>query len=384
MKANIILLIVLIILFFIGATNAPVNVLELKDKKIDKSFKVSQGQKLILDLEIGADIIIEGWEKDELTLIAELSGDAEEILVEFDQTPNSVEVKAECENDDGCDCDAVFSIKIPKRFDVKFITMGGDIFVNKVDGEIAGTTMGGDLKMNNLKGTIELTTMGGDIELKNSDVDGNVKTMGGNVNVEDVTGDVDAESMGGDIKQNNVKRRSSSSVGDEVHISTMGGDIEVDEAPFGAKVKTMGGDIIVNKAEKYVDAHTMGGDIDIKSVDGWVKLKTMGGDIKVKYNGDPQADDRDFTITSMGGDIKIYLPENFSMELELEVMYDKHHEDDARISSDFSISEERSAEWKKIDGKKNKTITGNGIQAGGKNKLSVRTRNGGIYLIKNK
>ncbi len=376
--------VMLLILVLVYANTVIAADLDAGKKDINKSFKVKSGQKLLLELEIGADIIIEGWDKNELVVNAKLKGDVEDIEVEFDETSAGVEVYAGYSGwGNNNNTGGVFRIKVPSEFDVKFTTMGGDIDFSKVAGVLSGQTMGGDVKLNMLKGEVHITTMGGDIKLTDSDVDGYVKTMGGDVNVINVTGNVDAKSMGGDIRQKNVKRRSGDSVGDEVHISTMGGDIDVDEAPFGAKVKTMGGDVSINKAEKYVDANTMGGDISVKSVDGWVKAVTMGGEIYVKFIGDPDSDDKNINLKSMNGDIRLIVPSGFSMDLDLDVVYEMRYEDDVEIISDFNIVKKHSEEWEREDGHKRKHLYGTASLNGGKNKVKITTYNARIYLESN-
>lgn len=377
----------LAICLFLGGA-APLNTVSYADfdmgtKNIAKKFNVTSGQKLVVDLEIGADIKIEGWDKDELIVDAKLTGDVENIEVDFEETSNGIRIYAEytgwSDNNNG---GGVFNIKVPSKFDVKFTTMGGDISLTGVEGDLGGQTMGGDMTLTKLTGELQLTTMGGDIELTDSDVDGRVKTMGGDVDVINVTGNVNAESMGGDIRQKNVKRRIGESVGEEVNISTMGGDIDVDEAPFGAKVKTMGGDVSINNAGKFVEVTTMGGDIVIRSVDGWVKAVTMGGDIEVKVIGDPLDDNKEVKLKSMNGDIKLYVPDGFSMNLDLDISFDRRHEDEVEIISDFDVEIERSGEWERENGNKRKHIYGTGEFNGGKNKINIKTTNGKIYLYK--
>jgi hypothetical protein len=337
-----------------------------------------------LDFEIGVDITIEGWDKDEVDFNANLTGDdVDDIEVNFEESDEGIIVTAENAGYSGDnDTGGKVTVRVPQKFDVKFITMGGDIKITSVEGKLSGKTMGGDIYLRDLKGELQLTTMGGDIELKDSDADGKVNTMGGDIDVVNVTGSIDAKTMGGDIKQTNVKRRSGSVKEEGVHIETMGGDIDVDEAPFGAKVKTMGGDISINKVEMFVDATTMGGDIEIKSVDGRLEAVTMGGDIIAKVVGDPQSNDKEIRIKSNGGDVKIYLPDNFSMDLDLDIAFDRRHEDRAEIVSDFKCDIEKSDRASNDHGKKNRHIYGTGSLNGGKNKVTIKTINGKIYLLK--
>ena len=123
----------------------------------------------------------------------------------------------------------------------------------------------------------------------------------GAVLVENVVGDIDASSMGGKVQHINVTGKFKS-VGREVDINTMGGDLDIDKAPNGAKLKTMGGDITVNSVEAFLDCETMGGDIKVKKAAGKVKAKTLGGDVEINMPGNPD-DVKDVYLSSLGGDI---------------------------------------------------------------------------------
>jgi hypothetical protein len=68
---------------------------------------------------------------------------------------------------------------------------------------------------------------------------------------------------------------------EEVRIKRMGGDVNVADAPRGARVNTLGGSIRIGNARRFVQASTNGGDIYIEDVDGWVKARTYSGNITV-------------------------------------------------------------------------------------------------------
>ena len=74
--------------------------------------------------------------------------------------------------------------------------------------------------------------------------------MGGKVSIENVVGNVDGSSMGGNVTIKNLKRRDGTSIGKETHISTMGGAIELNNAPFGADVQKRKGN---DNGGKYRD-----------------------------------------------------------------------------------------------------------------------------------
>lgn len=346
-------------------------------KNFQKEFNVSGKGKLTLDLKIGGSIDVEGWDKNVVSVDVTIKGrNSDDIQVEFDQHGNDVDVESYY--------DGRFVVKIPKNYNIEFSTMGGDVKFKNTTGEFSGKTMGGKLEIYGVKGEVDLSTMGGDIIVKDCEVDGKVHTMGGEVLIENVIGDLNANTMGGKVKQINVKSISGDK-GNEINISTMGGDIDVDQALNGAKVKTMGGDIKVIKAVKFVEAETYGGNINIKSVDGYVKAKTMGGDVEVTMVGDPNQGDRSVAITSMGGDIILTVPSGLSMDIDIEIAYtrDKRHKkDEVNIFSDFNITKNESDEWDDTKGSPRKYIYGKGEVNGGKHKVKIRTINGDVYLKK--
>ena len=347
-------------------------------QNIERVFSVSSGGKLELDIETGGDIEISSWDKNEIKVLAEVSGrDAEMIVVDMEETSNGLEIYTEYSRRRArADVDMV--IFVPAQFNLEISTSGGDVQIDGIEGKIEGSSMGGDLTFTRLAGTIEFSTMGGDIELSNSDVDGSVHTMGGDVDISDVTGSVDGTTMGGDVTYDNVQ--SGSGAKKEVNISTMGGDVNVDEALFGADLHTMGGDIEVNRAAKYVKASTMGGDIEIAEINGWIEANTMGGDVEVTMIGGTNGD-RHVDIESMGGDILLTIPKGLSMDVDIEITLTRDADDDEyEIDSDFDINVTTKRSNSERRWRSGGEIVGEGKVSGGKNKVVIRTTNGSVTL----
>jgi DUF4097 and DUF4098 domain-containing protein YvlB len=347
-------------------------------------FATSKGKKLDIDLKTGGGIAIAGWEKDSVAVRGYREGrDGQDAVLEMEGTASGVSVtsryKGSRNNRNG---GIRLEISVPRRYDIRLETMGGGVSIDNVDGRMSGKTMGGELALSGLKGRLDLLTMGGSITLKNSDVDGNVKTMGGEVLVEDVTGDVKPSSMGGNVTQRNITRRSGEVQGREVNISTMGGDINVDDAPLGAAVSTMGGTIHVHSASGFVKAKTMGGKVQLDAVDGWIDASTMGGNVEATMTGDPSQGKRSVSLSSMSGDVTLAVPAGLSMDINVELAYTEGHEGEYRITSDFPVKQEVSPEWERDNGSPRKIIHGTGAVAGGKNRVWIKTVNGNVTIRK--
>lgn len=341
-----------------------------------RTFSVSAGDELDLNIETGGEIIILGWDRSEVSVEVDIDGrDERDVIVDIDEFSGGVEVHTEYDSRRSR-ADVTVRVRVPHRFDIDINTTGGDITIEGVEGSIEGETMGGDLMLTGLKGRLRMSTMGGDVELQDSEVDGSVSTMGGDVEIRNVVGNVSGTTMGGDVTYDNVR---SGNGGDEVKISTMGGDIAVDEALYGADVHTMGGDIEVRKAGRFVKATTMGGEIIIHEVDGWVEANTMGGDVEVRMVGGTDGD-RHVELSSMGGDIELIVPRGLSMSIDAEItLSDDSDDDEFEIVSDFALETEvrRNSDGRWRDGR---TLQARGEVRGGQNRIRIKTIEGNIYI----
>ncbi len=346
----------------------------------ERTFSVSSGGELRLDLETGGSVVITGWNRSEVEVKVYVRGrDDDELILDIEELSNGVFIRTEFERRNSR-ADVEIEVMVPSVFDIDVETTGGKINVTGVEGKLVGQTMGGELELRGLKGTIDFETMGGEIVLEDSDVNGRISTMGGEITVIDVTGNVKANTMGGDVSYSNVRQRSSSGRDAEVQISTMGGEITVDRADYGADLETMGGEIHVGSAKDHVKVSTMGGEISIGEIDGWVEASTMGGEIEVNMVGDPNSGDRHVDLSSMGGDIVLTVPDGLSMDIEAEITVTRRHDmDEFEIRSDFDLRVEQTASSerrRRDDG----LIVATGTVGSGKHRIRIKTTNGDITI----
>lgn len=344
---------------------------------LEREISVRSGGLIEIDLDSGGTINISGWNSEAVQVSADVTGrDADIVDLTVEERDGGVLIRTEfTEQRRSTETSVDLDIRVPSIFDIKINSMGGGVTIDGVEGAISGETMGGKLKLTHLKGELQLTTMGGSVTLTNSDVDGKVTTMGGKALVEDVFGDVEVTSMGGEVTRRRVTRSDGSSIGEQVDINTMGGNINVPEAPFGADVHTMGGNVTVRSAREFVKAMTMGGDIRIEDADGWVDATTMAGDVEVTVIGN-----HDVELTSMSGEVTLAIPDGTDLDIDIELDYTKNSSREYQIVSDFPINQHESADWEYGDGTPRKTIYGKGTVGGGGTKVIIRTINGNVYL----
>ncbi|MFA7288568.1 MAG: hypothetical protein WC055_06770 [Melioribacteraceae bacterium] len=379
-----ILLIISLLLLGTVVSGTPIIKLinNITSSQLKKEFDSKPGNKLTLDFKTGASIEVESWNKNSVSVEIKFQKNSDEnIDVSFDQSANGLEISSKYKNKKNTNGSIQILVHVPAKQDLDISTMGGSVVINDVEGVIEGKTMGGHLDFSNLKGKLDFQTMGGKIDLRDSDIDGKVKTMGGEVRLTNISGDVDASSLGGRVIQNNVKGRSGKSIGKEINISTMGGSLEIDEAPNGAYLKTMGGEIEINKVSKFAEVETMGGNINIKEINGWVKAKTMGGDVSVKCTGDMENSGNDITLSTMHGEVSLTIPKDASVRLELEITITKNQYDSKpEFETPFKLKVEESKEWDISKGDPRKYLRGSGTFNGGKNLIKIKSINGNIII----
>jgi DUF4097 and DUF4098 domain-containing protein YvlB len=373
-------------------------------ERIEKEFDVSPGEFLEMNLETGGSIDIMGWDDNKISVKAYLSGsDYEDCNIEFDKKSGGLEILSSYDHRRRSRSSHLeFEIRVPKRFDLDIETNGGDITVENVEGKLLGITHGGDLDLADLKGDIRFKTNGGNVEchglsgeadLKtnggsitctDSEINGEAHTNGGNVNIRNVSGDFECTTNGGQVSYENDDDFSSQTKTEVIRINTMGGDIDVDNAPLGADLHTNGGDIEIKSAGRFVEASTNGGNIYIGQIDGWVDVGTNGGDVTVTVIGKEKGQKRDIDLRSNGGEIDLNLPADFSADFDIELAYTKNRRRDYKIISDFDLKLSGSDEWQYDWGTARKFIEGKGIVKDGRNKIRIATINGDVVIRKNK
>ncbi len=351
---------------------------------IQKEFQVPMGKQLMIDLETGGSLQITGWEKEIVSVNGEVGGCyPEDCTFDVTESDSGVEITSEfLSRRDSQRARIDLDIRVPARFNLDIQTSGGSINIDNVEGKIEGTTMGGKLELSGLKGNLSISTMGGNITLTDSVVDGKVHTMGGRVLIQDVTGELKGSSMGGTVEYKNVKKKPDAAEMKETKMTTMGGDLEISDAPSGADLETMGGDIHVSSAADHIKASTMGGDIHIDKINGWIDAHTMGGDVVAVMTGNPSQGKRDVNISSKSGDIEVTLPAGLSVTLDLRLAYTTHSRNQYRIISDFPVQLDETDKWDDEEGTPRKYIYGKSPEAGGQHRIRIETINGDIILKK--
>jgi len=269
----------------------------------EKTFATNPGKLLKIEAQNGS-VKIETWNKNEV-YVKVLGNDKakEKLEFKFEEKDWGVYISSKRKGgfwsfNWGNSPRVRFEVMVPKSYNAKVSTAGGNIGVKNLTGNIDGKTSGGDLKLYDNVGNTNISTSGGNVTVKNNKGNTKASTSGGDISVVNFDGDLDVSTSGGDIdlKGGNARIDASTSGGDikldywgeslGIDLTTSGGDIDVYlPADFSAKanLKTSGGDISCElTTNNVVKISSSRFEADLNNGGKDLICRTSGGDIEVK------------------------------------------------------------------------------------------------------
>ncbi len=388
------------------------------DSSVSGDVAVQSGGTLVLDLKTGAGVTIRGTDRDRVQVEGTLGG--------RDWRNTSFRVYGN-DRDAFVNLDFIrrtgsastshrIDISVPRRFNVRIESAGGDVSIRNVEGSFTGSTGGGEIRIENARGRASLTTGGGSITVKESHLSGSVTTGGGSVLIQNVTGGLSGSSgtgnvlyggssargvgsgvgtgvgggVSGDVRgdvvgsvsggvtfsdesRNGVRRASNG----KLYVRKAGGSVNIGDAPRGASIRTGGGEIIIGDTNGDIDASTGGGDVSIKSADGAVDIDTGAGDVEINVSG---TGGKPIRVESGAGKVTLILPRGISADLDLETAYTKNNRGATHIRSDWPVSARETADWDPREGTPRRYIRAHQSIGGGGARIRVKTVNGDIVI----
>lgn len=150
---------------------------------------------------------------------------------------------------------------------------GGNIVLTQLNGRHQLNTMGGDMRLMAVSGELKGRTTGGNLQMKQCDLQGDISTFGGNISIEHCKGEIKASTKSGNIKIQDCNAK--------IYIDTWGGNVRAKNYLGDLKCYTLGGNVILEDIQGNVGASTKGGNVkaSIKSVEEYFWLETSGGNI---------------------------------------------------------------------------------------------------------
>ncbi len=268
---------------------------------LDKSFSVSAGEKLTVDLS-DANVRIETGRSDVVEVQVYLYSKKmdrarkryDELNIRAEKASSGVVLKDERPhnwswnwgNMGGFSVTALISL--PEEFDVDIETSDGDVSLERLRGQAV---------LNSSDGDIEVGTLIGDLSLETSD---------GDIRLDSIRGATRAVTSDGDLRIDAIE-------GDDVYIKTSDGDVRIGRIEADAiELYTSDGDfdckelsareIVVKGSDGDLDLGVVSGALEAKTSDGWIRFEV--GDL-----GDSQVETHD-------GDIYITAPSSFGADLD--------------------------------------------------------------------
>ena len=126
--------------------------------------------------------------------------------------------------------------------------------------------------------------------------------------------------------------------GGKVNASTGGGSVKVENANAWIDISTGGGSVYVRGAKYGAKVKTGGGSIEMEDITGVVNVSTGGGSIKCELTPGEKGNS---SITTGGGEIQLYLPENAKCVVEATI---NHNDGWGRRHKRYSIHSEFKAD----------------------------------------
>lgn len=324
-----------------------------------------------------------------------------------------------------------YQITVPRRYQVKVNTMGGDVRLETLEGAANLETLGGDVEVSDVTGGLDVSTAGGDINVTGFSGDADLETAGGDVSLNSarggpfrlktsggeiilhsVTGNAVASTSGGDVEARQVSGdlKLSTSGGDismveikgQSHLAkTSGGDLDASDIEGNLDLKTSGGDVTANRVKGDFYGYTSGGDIEIRAVSGAADISTSGGDLEIravsgKLTGKTSGGNinarvegkgmlkKPLHLSTSGGDITLELPTDVKATVEAEIRIQDPFSD-YTIRSDFKLDIEEETEGTKRFYKgrgSGRVITATGDINGGGPLIRLKSVDGDISIEK--
>lgn len=264
----------------------------------EKTISTESGKELITSLVAGG-IEISTWDNNEVNVKVYGNDEAEEKII-FSAEQTSTGVKVEGKQKDSKNFKNLtirVEITVPRNYDLKLYSSGGNLSVKDITGKIETNTSGGNIKIDNSSGNLEAYTAGGNVAISVSTGDIKVSTSGGKISVSGFNGNVDVSTAGGDIVLDGKNGK--------IDASTAGGSIKLDYEGKnkGIDMSTLGGNINASLPGDFdadADIGTLAGKItcDFAKVQ---KENHVSSFIRAKFNNGGET----FKCTTSAGNITV-------------------------------------------------------------------------------
>jgi DUF4097 and DUF4098 domain-containing protein YvlB len=271
------------------------------DKTFDRQVP-AQPRGVVEISNVTGSIEVSGWERNEVSVHAELDAGVERVDVSSDGGRTTIKVVLPHASSQGGE--ARLQVKIPKASELNVSAVNADVISNGVLGVQRLSAVSGNITAELGGADVELKTVSGDLRLKGHGLPARVhlSTVSGNVQLEHGGGDLEASTVNGSLVLSLDDARSvraRTTAGDvrlqgklarnaTLEASTVSGDMNVRasaEGGYAYEVSSFSGDITdcFNASPERLSKYGPGSRLEGTRGEGagHLRLKTMSGDVQL-------------------------------------------------------------------------------------------------------
>ena len=233
----------------------------LAGQTVDERWDIDA--KVTVSIEnIAGEIVVQGWDKNEVHLTGELGNSVEEL--EIVASNSSLQIEVINRNERNVDSTEL-KLMVPRGANVDISAVSADVNVSGLDNEkLTASSVSGDVEVNASSQRVSIESVSGDVEFSG---------QAQRITAESVSGDLDLSGISG-----------------EISATAVSGDMELQTGPIeNAKLETVSGDIVVNgeiSDNGKLRAESMSGDVVIllpASQSGLFKAQSFSGRIYTDF-----------------------------------------------------------------------------------------------------
>lgn len=181
-----------------------------------------------------------------------------------------------------------YRIEIPEGVDQDLVVTGGELSLNRINGNLRLTIDGGTLRADSIGGVLEATTTETEIFISGElGQPGQIRCEGGRLYLDNIVGELAIESIGCDVMGEGGRGN--------IDIQTDEGSVSLINCQGDGKITAVRGNVSITGSTGEVSVITSGGDVRLDSNSGEMTVQTSGGNVALAGAAGPVA-----VFTSLG------------------------------------------------------------------------------------
>jgi DUF4097 and DUF4098 domain-containing protein YvlB len=236
---------------------------DLAGKRVDLSEAAKPDGFVKISI-VRGDLIVEGWDKDEVSLVGTLDEKTEQFIFDVSGRDTRIIVKIPSNNTSWC-CNEGSNLRImvPKGSQVDVATVSTEVRLTDIRGGLDMSGVSGDVRIQKVSERLRVRNVSGEITVHDVDAYARIKTVSGEIDARSIKGGGAFHTVSGEIVLRDVT--------DEIDVESVSGDIEV----IGRNISLARG-------------HSVSGDIDLEIElidDALVEFDSVSGSVRLRLDG---------------------------------------------------------------------------------------------------